>query len=110
VTEIGEVFDDGARFAQALEPTEAGAWVRRRYDETFAQASELCANDVLTRHGPSAAVCVVASRGLAAIARFSSSDTTEPADPSASVRAFLPDEDSGGTFDELMNWWLVMAA
>jgi len=22
----------------------------------------------------------------------------------------LPDEDSGGTFDELMNWWLVMAA
>ena len=87
MTEVGEIFDDEARFAQALGPAEAEAWVRRRYDETFAQASELCANDVLTRHGPNAAVRVVASRGLAAIARFSSSDGTEPPDPSASARA-----------------------
>ena len=87
MTEIGEVFDDEARFAQALDPTEAEAWVRRRFDETFAHASKLCANDVLTRHGPKTAVCVVASRGLAAIARFSSSDTTEPPDPPASARA-----------------------
>jgi len=83
VTPIGEVFEDETQFSLALAPAEAEEWVRRRNAEMFAQASELCSNDALTRHGPQEAVRAVASRGLAAIARFSSADRPDAPNSSA---------------------------
>lgn len=74
VTPDGEVFDDETRFAEALDPVDAEAWVRRRYKEVFAIGSELCAGATLTRFGSRGAVRAVAARSKAAIARFSSAD------------------------------------
>jgi hypothetical protein len=91
VTPIGEVFEDETLFSLALAPADAEAWVRRRHAEMFAEASVLCSNDALTRHGPQEAVRAVASRGLAVIARFSSAD--RPDAPNNPAGTPLPPSD-----------------
>lgn len=75
----GQRFADAAEFAAHLEPRDAEGWVYDAVRGMFLRASELCAEEVLTRFGARGGVEAMAARTLAVQARFWSADDQTPA-------------------------------
>jgi hypothetical protein len=79
VASDGRTFEDAAEFAAHLEPRDAEGWVYDAIRGMFLRASELYAEELVTRFGPRGRVEAVATRTRAVQARFWSSDDLTPA-------------------------------